>query len=264
MRCVNKAQDIGKITGISILAMLLRYFYVNCYIFGGEEIIPTETGVFQLYFGGLLLEQSFDLIAISLQMLIVILETVILVSDLHNGMIENLGILICRVSNKRILYQNFIVQVMLRNIILVTFDYGLFMMLEKTITGFAQIYILSAFFLQIMLLELIYFTLDFAFKIVYGYVLMLLLYFLPIIFIGFMYANGNDLWLLGKRLWLQNGIYNWFHDLSVVYVESGVKWDAVSYKTFGSNDFMSFFITAILSLCLYTVGKICFQKSEII
>ena len=268
MRCVNKLQDLGKIAGISILAMLLRYFYINSYLFGGEEILITETGTFQLYFGGLLLEQSFDLIALSLQMLIVILETVMLVSDLHNGMIENIDILICRVSNKRGLYRNFIGQVMLRNMILIAFDYSLFVLLEKTKPCSVQISILLTLFLQIVLLELVYFTIDFAFKIVYGYIFMLLLYFSPVIFIGFMYANGSDLWHIGKRFWFQYGIYNWFHNLSVVYVESSVKWDTVSYQITDSNTiinlFLPSFVTVILSLCLYAGGKICFQKSEII
>ena len=268
MRCVNKVQDIGIIAGISILAMLLRYFYVNCYLFGGEEVLITETGIFQLYFGGLLLEQSFDLISISLQMLIVILETVALVSDLHNGTIENLDILICRVSNRGVLYRNLIGQVMLRNMILIAFDYSLFMLLEKTKPCSVQISILMMLFLQIVLLELVYFTIDFAFGIVYGYIFMLLFHFSPVIFIGFMYANGSDLWCIGKRFWFQCGIYNWFHSLSVVYVESGVKWDTIAYQMTDSNTVanlvLPFFVTAILSLCLYAAGKICFQKTEII
>lgn len=261
MRYVNKPQDLWKISSISIFSMLLRCFYVNCYLFGGEEILISETGIFQLYFGGLLLEQSFDLIAISLQMLIILLETVVLVSDLHNGMIENLAILICRVSNKKKLYRNFIRHILLRDMLLVTFDYVLFLLLEQTMPDIAQIHILLTHFLLIVLLELIYFTLDFVFKIVYGYVFMLLIFFSPIIFIGFMYATGNDLWQIGKNFVFQYGIYNWFHGLTIVYVENDIKWNVISYHI---NCFIPFFAIAMLFLGLYTIGKLYFQKLEII
>ena len=268
MESVNKVWNLKKNACISIFGMLIRYFYVNYYLLNGEDALVKGNGLIQLYFGGLLIEQSFDIIAVSLQMLIIILETVVLVSDLHNGLLENLDILVCRVTSKSILYKNFLGQVLIRNIILVIFNYVLFMLFEKTEPSFLEFSVLVIYFLQIILLELVYFTIDFTFKIVYGYVFMLLIYFAPIIFVGFMYANGSNLWQMGKTFFFHYIIFNWFHGLEVKYTESDIEWETISLTITSSNNMMNsliqIFVPIILVICLYTTGKIYFQKSEII
>lgn len=257
----NNIFDYIKIIGISIFVILIQYFCVNYCILGETDVQINKGSMGLLYFGGVLIECCFDIIAVSLYMVSIICETIILTCDLFNGLMDNLDILICRASKRERIYEIFIRNVIKRNSILIIFEYLLFLLIERS-PAVSDIKYVVMHFILIICLELIYFIFGFFFKNRYGYIWMLIIYFLPILFVGFLYFKGSDAWNIGKYFLLHNGMATWYTGITVIYQEYEMEWNTVVLSSSGNAIHM--LIEIILCISLLYIGKFIFRKMQII
>ena len=182
MKKFHSIYDIKKILIISICTMLIRYCYVEYYLFPEEVIKISNNDFCQLVFGGIPLEYSFDMIVVSIHMILIVLETIVIIYDLFNGLMDNMDILLSRVDNRKKMYWIFLSEVVKRDLMLMCFNYIFFLGFAGKLSDIEDSILILSLFMLIFSLQLIYFILGFLFKNVFGYIVMLLLYFGPILF----------------------------------------------------------------------------------
>lgn len=254
--------DLKKCAAIGVCTVLLRYFYVEYYLFAGERVELSSGGRCQLFFGGIPVEYGFDMIVVSVHMIIIVLETIILPSDVYNGLMDNMVILICRAPNRKKIYDIFVRQIIKRDIFLVVFDYILFYGLTGCFPCMNDIAVMVMLLTLILSLQFIYFILGFLTKSVFSYVWIILIYFLPVLFVGFSYTNGKDIWKIGKFFWGQYSTYNWFHKLTVRYIEYNVVWESVFYEIDIKG--VCSVIGILMCLILFYIGRKCFKRIQML
>ena len=58
--------NVGKCLLVSLITFVIRYFYANVYLGFHNSLVTITEGVrSQIYFGGILIDHSFDLISLS-------------------------------------------------------------------------------------------------------------------------------------------------------------------------------------------------------
>ena len=63
--------NVGKCLLVSLITFVIRYFYANVYLGFHNSLVTITEGVrSQIYFGGILIDHSFDLISLSLRFVI--------------------------------------------------------------------------------------------------------------------------------------------------------------------------------------------------
>lgn len=67
--------NVGKCLLVSLITFVIRYFYANVYLGFHNSLVTITEGVrSQIYFGGILIDHSFDLISLSFFAILFILE----------------------------------------------------------------------------------------------------------------------------------------------------------------------------------------------
>ena len=262
MKKFHSIYDIKKVLIISICTMLIRYFYIEYYLFPEEGMKISHNDLCQLFFGGIPLEYSFDMIVISIHMIIIVLEVIVISYDLFNGLIDNIDILLSRVEKRKKMYWIFLSEVIKRDLILVCCNYLFFLVFVRKIPNIDDGIVMFSLFLLIFSLELIYFIFGFIFKNVFGYIVMLLFYFAPLLFIGFSFANGYSIWKVGQYFVLQYGNYNWFHKIFALYTEYDWEWESIVFTI--NFEYMSIIVQIFISMILLYIGQESFKKIRVI
>lgn len=267
MKCIDASADLGtkrrtcgKLVGISLLAVALRILYVRGYLFGGGAVRISPDDLCQLYFGGVFLEYSFDLIAVSVSMLAVFLETVVLSADLLGGLLDNVYVLLARVGKRKTLYRLFIRHLLKRNILLLFLEFIWFLLLERQLPTTAMFPVLGADFLLLTGLDFLCVICRLFFKNEFSYVLVLLAYFFPILVMGFGYAFEKPFWTIGNKLPLQWGLYNWYFPVTYQTAADPVSWTAAVYGGGAAPVCMG----ALLCAGYFFVGRLRFCTMELI
>ena len=87
--------NVGKCLLVSLITFVIRYFYANVYLGFHNSLVTITEGVrSQIYFGGILIDHSFDLISLSFFAILFILEICYLTMDLFNDANDNMVILL--------------------------------------------------------------------------------------------------------------------------------------------------------------------------
>lgn len=99
--------NVGKCLLVSLITFVIRYFYANVYLGFHNSLVTITEGVrSQIYFGGILIDHSFDLISLSFFAILFILEICYLTMDLFNDANDNMVILLPRYGKKHIIYKD--------------------------------------------------------------------------------------------------------------------------------------------------------------
>ena len=100
--------NVGKCLLVSLITFVIRYFYANVYLGFHNSLVTITEGVrSQIYFGGILIDHSFDLISLSFFAILFILEICYLTMDLFNDANDNMVILLPRYEKKQIIGNNY-------------------------------------------------------------------------------------------------------------------------------------------------------------
>ena len=102
--------NVGKCLLVSLITFVIRYFYANVYLGFHNSLVTITEGVrSQIYFGGILIDHSFDLISLSFFAILFILEICYLTMDLFNDANDNMVILLPRYGKKHIIYKDILI-----------------------------------------------------------------------------------------------------------------------------------------------------------
>lgn len=258
MKEIVLSRDLERAAAVSIASMLLRLFYVRGYLFSGETLEIQSGSLCQLYFGGLFIDYGFDAITISLQIMITLLEAVLIISDIVSGVEENLTVLVSRATTGKI-YRIMLLHMFRRNLLLIMFEYIIFLLIEREIPESAHLLIVADLLLTMIVLQLISIMISFLFRNSFGYVWALLIYYGPVLFVGFSYSIGNEAWKTGRYFILQYGTYNWFHAATVSFPEFATEWNSI---TFHLSDSCSLLVMAAMCAALYMLGEKSLKRSS--
>ncbi len=247
---------------VSVLAFALRWFYVSICLLSINTTEFYLGHLCQLYFGGICIEYAFDVVTISIHMILVLLEVVILTADLYHGLLENLDVLVSRMDSRRKLYRYFFHSILYRNVIVLLVEYLLFFTANRALPTSADLAILLSFFAQLLLLQLTYFAIGFFFHTTYGYMWTIGFYFLPITFIGFCYSYEREGWKIGRYFSYHYVNYNWYHQIGILDTEWNIPWESVFFSH--PSDIKRWLGIGLWILALYLCGKWRFRKQELL
>lgn len=266
MNVYNRIKSSGIIWGnflrcieIGFISFLIRYFYVNYYLLGEENIIVLKGTMSQLYFGGVPIDYGFDMFVLAFHMMIFVLESIVLPSEVYNGVMENLDILISRCSKKSKLFAKFVGVILQMDIIVALLNYSLFCICTKSSPCIQDVAVLGMLLISIVSYQMLYFAIGFISKSEFSYLWTFLMHFIPITFIGFSYANGKELWNCGRFFVLHCCIYNWYNALEINYPLYELVWKMPCFTL----EF-SYIIGIMVCTLLVYVAKKCFDKIQIL
>ena len=148
--------NVGKCLLVSLITFVIRYFYANVYLGFHNSLVTITEGVrSQIYFGGILIDHSFDLISLSFFAILFILEICYLTMDLFNDANDNMVILLPRYGKKHIIYKDILIKMILRDCIVVVSDYLFFLFVEHTSNGLEDFKVIFMLFIEIFHLQMI-------------------------------------------------------------------------------------------------------------
>ena len=148
--------NVGKCLLISLITFVIRYFYANVYLGFHNSLVTITEGVrSQIYFGGILIDHSFDLISLSFFAILFILEICYLTMDLFNDANDNMVILLPRYGKKHIIYKDILIKMILRDCIVVVSDYLFFLFVEHTSNGLEDFKVIFMLLIEIFHLQMI-------------------------------------------------------------------------------------------------------------
>lgn len=255
--------NIVKCLLVSLITFVIRYFYANVYLGFHNNLVTITEGVrTQVYFGGILIDYSFDLISLSFYVILFILEICYLTMDLFNEANDNMVILLPRYEKNSTIYREILVKIILRDSIVVVSNYVMFLFVEHTFNGREDFKVIFTLLIEIFLLQMISYLFSFWKDSIIGYVVAFIVFFIPVMMCGFYYSMGNDIWQMGHYSLLHIPLFNWHNKLVIYYVEESYEWttsniDLLNFK-------ISCLISIVASVVLVWIGKILCEKKQIL
>ena len=248
---------------VSFITFIIRYFYVNVYLgFYNNQVTIAQGVRSQIYFGGILIDYSFDIISLSFYVILFILEICYLTMDLFNETNDNLIILLARYKKNNVIYKEMLIKVLIRNCVLLLTNYIMFVLVERTSNWGQDIKIIFMLLIEIFSLQIVSYLFSFWKDSIIGYIVAFSIFFIPIMMCGFYYSIVNNIWRMGHYSMLHIPIFNWHNKLILYYVEENYEW------TTSSIDLLDFkiccIISIILSIILIWIGKILCDKKQVL
>ncbi|MDR2042895.1 MAG: hypothetical protein LBQ15_00705 [Clostridium sp.] len=217
MRFYRRANFIQLLLG-TLLATGLRFVLARFFLLGPEG--ETDS-LCQLYFGGLPISASFDLVMVSLQLAVVAVEVVLLNEEIMTGIFDNLELLLCRAARKRGIFGDLFALYLFHALFVTGVGYLGFLAVEGCRPAAADMGILLSEVGLILVLACLYLILRCLLKNSLAYLGVLLIYVTPILLTGFLYGEGKGGWVNGKYFLLNDLIYNYTHGLELRYPAYG-------------------------------------------
>lgn len=255
--------NVGKCLLVSLITFVIRYFYANVYLGFHNSLVTITEGVrSQIYFGGILIDHSFDLISLSFFAILFILEICYLTMDLFNDANDNMVILLPRYGKKHIIYKDILIKMILRDCIVVVSDYLFFLFVEHTSNGLEDFKVIFMLLIEIFHLQMISYLFSFWKDSIIGYIVAFIVFFIPVMVCGFYFSMGNVIWKIWHYSLLHIPLFNWHNKLIIYYVEENYEWNTSNIDLLNFKS--SCLISVISSAVLVWIGKFLCEKKQIL
>ena len=222
---------VGKVLHVLLcagIAVILKYVYVHFVILGSGEVLGNDNRAevfYRLFFGGLFLENSMDSFSLLCSLGVFLAEGMLLNGALLGEWFPNLELMLYRAENRNKLL-GMLTRKLAVNVVGIMLCETLFVCIaEQMIPGTdvcagMVLYVLK---LSVLTLGTLYFSFFLTSEVAYA--IMGVMYYLPIILLGFWYQKGNECWRLGRYFVLQRGNWNYGIPLTVVDRQGNHLWD---------------------------------------
>lgn len=254
---------IGKIFHILLcagIAVILKYIYVHFVILGSGVMLGNENRAvvfYRLFFGGLFIENSMDSFSLLCSLGVFLAEGMLLNGALLGEWFPNLELMLYRAENRKKLL-GMLTRKLAVNVVGITLCETVFVCItEQMIPGIEACVGIVLYVLKLCVLTLgtLYFSFFLTSEVAYA--IMGVMYYLPIILLGFWYQKGNECWRLGRYFVLQRGNWNYSMPLTVWDTEGNQLWNFEAFEH--ASQMGSIVILLVLAVIFYVA---CMRRLE--
>lgn len=215
------------------VAVILKYVYVHFAILGSGVILGNNKRAevfYRLFFGGLFLENSMDSFSLLCSLGVFLAEGMLLNGALLGEWFPNLELMLYRAENRRKLLVMVTRKLVVNLVGIILCEMVLVCAVEQMMPGIDVCVGMILYFLKLSMLTLgtLYFSFFLTSELAYA--IMGVLYYLPIILLGFWYQKGNECWRLGRYFLLQRGNWNYGMPLTLVDTEGNHLWEFEAFE----------------------------------
>lgn len=247
------------------LAVILKYVYVHFSILGSDVMLANEHRAevcYQLFFGGLFLENSMDSFSLLCSLGIFLAEGMLLNGTLLGEWFPNLELMLYRAENRKKLLA-MLSEKLVQNLMgIVLCETVIVCVVEQILPGADVCIGIILYFLKLCVLTLFTLYVSFFLSSELTYSIVGVLYYLPIILLGFWYQKGNECWRLGRYFILQRGNWNYGKALTVFDMQGNQLWNFEALEHAGQRE--SIVILFVLAVVLYLACMRRLEKYEAI
>ena len=255
--------NVKKCIFVSVITFFIRYVYVNfCMGFSLKDVIILNGFYSQLFFGGLFVDYSFDIISLSFQTLIYIYEICYLTVDITCSVNANLTLLLPRYGKLSRIYIKTLIYILCRNTILIAVNYILYLITCHQSVLPQDLKIMVLLWIELFTFQLLSYLLCLWKSSISGYIISYIILFLPIMICGFNYSMGNDNWTIGGYSVFHCCIFNWHNSITVNYLDYAYEYSVSCAPNLSSRT--SCYISIILCSFLMLLGNIICKRKEIL
>lgn len=230
--------------------------------FYNNRITIVEGTRSQIYFGGILIDYSFDLLSLSFYAILFVFEICYLTMDLFNETNDNMVILIPRYGKKSVIYREQIIKLVVRDCILVFVNYFMFVLLEQEFNPMQDVKIIILLLIENLFLQMISYLFSFLKDSIIGYIVSFGSFFIPIMTCGFYYSIGKELWKMGHYSLLHIPLFNWHNKLVLLYLEEKYEWTANNIDLLGFKTCC--LVSIILMVIMIGIGEFFCEKKQVL
>ena len=250
---------IYRIVLFSLIAFGIRYVQaITCYARGDNSY----RNVCQLYFGGITIDNSFNIETISIYCILMLIIVVVINGSYLFELVSNDYMILCRAGSRKRLFKLITYRALKQNMIIIFINYLLYLAMEREPPAFNDALILYTEIGLSFTLFLISFSLIKVTGNKESYIIIFCVFLLFITLTGSIHYKASELpdwWNLSIFPYL---IYNYSHPVISSYIYDGAAFEEASYKiSCGSNLIHFECVTAIVIIAYLICKKIyCVRK----
>lgn len=255
----TKARKIFPMLLCAVVAVILKYVYVHFVILGSGVGLGNKNRAevfYQLFFGGLFLENSMDSFSLLCSMGVFIAEGMLLNGALLGEWFPNLELMLYRAENRKKLLFMLTRKLALNLVGIVLGETVLVCMVEQMLPEVEVLVGIILYFLKLCVLTLGTLYVSFFLTSEFAYAVMGVIYYLPIILLGFWYQKENECWRLGRYFILQRGNWNYGTPLTVLDTQGNHLWDFEAFKSESQMGSIVILLVLVVVLYLVCIGRL--------
>lgn len=213
----------------------------------------------QLYFGGITVDGSLNILMLAAYLLMIVIEVIAVNQDVMEGF-DNWELLVVRFKNRGAMFGYLTGQMAVSACFLTVSNYVLYLFLLQRGPCVQDIVIVLYELLLIWMLDYIYFLLLCIWKNSAVYVIAVILFLLPVLYVGFLYAAGTGFWETGKYYILLRSIYNYTQPMQMEYTDMGYVYQTVVFDLKGQNEWVLLMENAMFLALLIKLDSVIFCR----
>ena len=244
----NSLKILGEISLNSLIIFILRYIKVHVF-YPRDGIVYND--VCQLYFGGLTIEDSIDIAAISMYFALIMMMVLVVNCQLLFGVASNDYMFLCRAGSRERLFRIIAIEGIRNCVMILLVNYVLYLVAEHKLPDVTDLYIVfSELVLTIILFLLSVVFIDKtghseSYIIVFGTLLLF------ITLTGVIYEKIGSLPEYWGWFGIPYLIYDYSNMLGYSYEFDGVVYENTSYIVWGSSTLIQFGSVSVIALVVY-------------
>lgn len=245
------------------IAVILKYVYVHFVILGSDVMLGNDNRAevfYRLFFGGLFLENSMDSFSLLCSLGVFLAEGMLLNGALLGEWFPNLELMLYRAENRKKLLGMLGRKLVLNLLGIILCETVIVCIVEQMLPGGEVCVGMVLYFLKLCVLTLSTLYVSFFVTSELAYAIVGVIYYLPIILLGFWYQKGNECWRLGRYFILQRGNWNYGTPLTVLDMQGNHLWDFESLEH--ASQMGSIVILLVLAVVLYLACMSRLEKYE--
>jgi len=249
---IRSLKETCEIISYSLLVFILRYIRANV-LYPREGV--TYGNLCQLYFGGLTVEDSIDIVAISIYF--VLIMTTVLMANKKSlfSIMSNDYLFLCRAGSRKRLFRIIAKDGMLRSGLILILNYISYFAVENQLPSMTDLYMIYIEFVLIYIIFLISLTAINSTGHSEVYIIVFGIYLIFIAVTGAIYDKTECLPVYWSGLLIPYFIYNYMHTLSFSYAFDGSIYKSSSYTLQGCNIMIQLCGVTLMGLAIYFICK---------
>lgn len=237
----------------AFIIVLLQYVYVHTVVLGGQPLSGNtgKSGIlYQLYFGGLFFENSMDSFALLCMLGIFIVQTMFLSGITIGEWFQNLEIMFYRTDQRWKLLNRLIYKLAIEQALFIVLDTVIVCAIEHILPIELMLSGGILCLLKGLMFTLFIILLYFWIENEISYIIFGLFYFVPIVFIGFVYDKYQTIGKWGK-IFILRGNWSYYSSIKLL-TKNGMPlsdFKAFSDVSFGEN----IAVLTVACICIYII-----------